>query len=385
MRFLKWVLIISIFICLGIEIFIWVTGKTYLNTLLPKTILSGKLGPDIDELSDFKTNTITNEAPQTWTHAADFINKNIADTTLQKLEDYQTAAFLVIKEDSILYERYWDNYDTTTQTNSFSMSKSIVSILIGCAITDGLIKNVDEPACNYLEDFESSDLKKITIRHLLTMSSGLGFKEDYSSMFSWPAEAYYGQDVNKLTIEQAKPITKPGVIWKYKGGDTQLLGMILKKVTQTSVSEYASERLWKPIGAEYPAYWSLDENGMEKVSCCWYATAHDFARIAKLILNYGRWNEKIILDSSYIVEAIKPAELVTEDGVITRQYGFQWWLMQYNNSPVYYARGIKGQYIFAIPEKNMIVVRLGHKRAKTEGGSLPADIFLYLDAAFSLL
>jgi CubicO group peptidase (beta-lactamase class C family) len=264
------------------------------------------------------------------------------------------------------------------------MAKSITAMLVGCAFKDGLIKSVNEPVANYLDEFKVGNLQKITIKHLLTMSSGLGFKEDYSSMFSWPAEAYYGSDVNSLTIEQAKVCAEPGKTWFYKGGDTQLLGIILKKVTGKTVAQYASEKLWKPMGAEQPAFWSLDEQGMEKVSCCWYSNAKDFARIAKLMMNYGNWNGLQIIDSAYVVDAITPVILLDSKGNKSKQYGYQWWLMNHKGHDVFYARGIRGQYIFAIPDTKTIAVRLGHKRAKKEGDELPEDIFVYLDAALSM-
>jgi tetratricopeptide (TPR) repeat protein len=121
------------------------------------------------------------------------------------------------------------------------------------------------------------------------MSSGLDFKEDYGSMFSWPAKAYYGKDVNATILNPPK-VNEPGEVYSYKGGDTQLLGMILEKATGKRVATYASEKLWGRIGAESDAFWSLDvEDGMEKVSCCFYATARDFARFGKLYMNYGKY------------------------------------------------------------------------------------------------
>lgn len=384
MKFLKWFGLVLLLLFVAAEAYILLSGKRYLNTLLPLTIFSGKLGPDIDELNDFKANEVKTATPQPWPISTQFNAFTLSDSVLKRMEEYKTVSYLVIKNDSILFDKNWENYDVKSTANSFSMAKSITSMLIGCALRDGLIKSVDEPVSNYISNFAQGDLSKITIRDLLTMSSGLGFKEDYSSMFSWPAEAYYGPDVNNLTLQQAIPEMQPGKIWKYKGGDTQLLGMILKKVTGKTVADYASEKLWQPLGAEYPAFWSLDEQGMEKVSCCWYATSRDFARLAKLMMQHGKWNGQTIIDSAYVAESLKPAELLDKNGQPTRQYGFQWWLMEHKNHPIFYARGIRGQYIFAIPNQNMIVVRLGHKRAEKQGDELPPDIFLYLDVALGM-
>jgi CubicO group peptidase (beta-lactamase class C family) len=382
MKFLKWLLILLISVFAIAETYIFASGNTYLNTLFPLTIFSGKMGPDIDEVTLFKHNEVSIAFPQPWANS----NKTVklSDSVLQLMESYETVSFVVIKNDTVQYEKHWEGYTDSSLINSFSMAKSITAMLVGCAFKDGLIKSVNEPVANYLDEFKVGNLQKITIKHLLTMSSGLGFKEDYSSMFSWPAEAYYGSDVNSLTIEQAKVCAEPGKTWFYKGGDTQLLGIILKKVTGKTVAQYASEKLWKPMGAEQPAFWSLDEQGMEKVSCCWYSNAKDFARIAKLMMNYGNWNGLQIIDSAYVVDAITPVILLDSKGNKSKQYGYQWWLMNHKGHDVFYARGIRGQYIFAIPDTKTIAVRLGHKRAKKEGDELPEDIFVYLDAALSM-
>lgn len=385
MKLLKIIFVLLVAFVFAFEVLLFATQKTYINRTLWLTIFSGKTNPDIDELNLFPSNTIAAGKPQAWPMSS-LYNKQEPNAQLQKaMESYQTVAFVVIKNDSVLYEKYWENYSDSSNINSFSMAKSITALLIGCAIKEGLIKSVNDPVSQYINVFKQDGLAAITIKHLLTMSSGLDFKENYASPLAWPAEAYYGSDVNALTLKQSLPLTTPGKIWFYKGGDTQLLGIILKKVTGKTVAAYASEKLWQPIGAERAAYWSLDDNGMEKVSCCWYTNAKDFARIAKLMLNCGKWNDVQLIDSSYVAEAITPAPLVDEQGNPSLQYGFQWWLMNYKNQPVFYARGIRGQYIFALPQLNTIVVRLGHKRAKKEGHNLPADIYVYLDAAMQMV
>lgn len=382
MKFLKWLVILLVSVFAIAETYIFASGNTYLNTLFPLTIFSGKMGPDIDELTLFNRNEVPTQSPQPW--AVSDQQAVLNDSVLQLMELYETVSFVVIKNDTVKFEKYWEGYNDSSLVNSFSMAKSITAMLVGCALKDGLIKSVDEPIANYIDEFKVGDLQKITIKHLLTMSSGLAFKEDYSSMFSWPAEAYYGPDVNDLTIKQSKPETEPGKTWFYKGGDTQLLGIILLKLTGKTVAQYASEKLWKPMGAEQPAFWSLDEHGMEKVSCCWYSNAKDFARTAKLMMNWGNWNGQQIIDSSFVKEALTPADLLDKKGNKSQQYGYQWWLMKHKGHDVFYARGIRGQYIFAIPDIKTIVVRLGHKRAKKEGDELPEDIFVYLDAALSM-
>jgi CubicO group peptidase (beta-lactamase class C family) len=383
-KFLKWTGIVLLSIVLLVETGLVVSGNAYVNKVLYMTIFQGKTGPDIDELKQFPYHEVDHARSQPWPVAAGYNNQPVADSMPGVFARYQTVGFLVIKDDSLLYEKYWEGYDEHSVVNSFSMAKSINAILIGVALKEGLIKSVDEPVANYLPEFAQGEKSKITIKHLLTMSSGLDFKEGYGSPFEWPAEAYYGADVNAITVNVG-PREAPGKTWLYKGGDSQLLGMILKKVTGKKVADYASEKLWKPIGAEEKAFWSTDDQGMEKVSCCFYTTARDYARIARLYMQQGNWNGQQIVDSSYVRESLTVADLTDDkDGKKIDKYGYQWWLLDYKGHHIFYMRGIRGQYVFAIPDMNMIVVRLGHKRDPIKVDDMPVDVFTYLDCAMGM-
>ena len=366
------------------ELMLVFTGSIFVNKVIFSTLLSGKTGPDIDELAMFHKHEVSNQTPEPWLVSSRYNKEQLGEETTKAIDSYKTVSFLVIKNDSILYELNREGYGDTSYANSFSMAKSINSILIGCALKDGLIKSIDEPVANYINEFKDKEKSVITIRHLLTMSSGIDFDETYLSPFAWPAEAYYGPDVNALTL-RAKVKMAPGKTWIYKGGDSQLLGIILSRVLKDkSIATYASEKLWKPIGAEHPAYWSTDEKGMEKVSCCFYTNAKDFARIVKLYMNKGNWNGIQIVDTNYVNESISAAKLIDKEGRPNEKYGFQWWLMKHKGHDIFYMRGIRGQYVFAIPDIKTIVVRLGHKRASKSGDELPPDIYIYLDAALAL-
>lgn len=370
-------------ILIGSAIIIKLSGNQHIYRTLAMTIFRGQMGPQIDELLDFPSRQITVGNPQAWPVSASFGSAKPLPDLLNKAISYKTTALLLIKNDSLLYEQYFDGYDKDRVSNSFSMAKSFTALLIGKALKEGLIKNLDEPIGHYLADFKAAPYDKISIKHLLTMSSGLDFKESYGSLFGWPAKAYYGSDVN-ATVYNAPKLYEPGATYEYKGGDTQLLGMILAEVVKPKkVSEYASE-LWQKIGAESNAYWSLDqENGMEKVSCCYYATARDFARFGKLLVQKGKWLNEQLIDSNFIEESIKPGNNLTKAGNANTEYGFQWWLVNYKGKSVWYARGIKGQYVFCLPSENIIMVRLGHFRAEKKGEEIPQDVFDYLDIALS--
>lgn len=379
----KFLIGLSILI-LGFVLFIQLSGNQHVYRTIGMTIFRGKMGPDIDELNDFPTRIIENLKPEPWAKSSNYGKLNPPKELIEKAINFETTALLVIQNDSILFEQYYEGYDAQTVSNSFSMAKSITGLLIGCALKDGYIKSLDQTVGTYIPEFNKEPYSTITIQHLLMMSSGLDFKESYGSLFGWPAKAYYGKDVN-ATVFNAPKINEPGTVYEYKGGDTQLLGMILEKATGKRASDYATERLWQKIGAENKAYWSLDvKDGMEKVSCCYYASAHDFARFGRLCMQYGNWNGEQLIDSNFIAESMTLSKTITKDGKPNTQYGCQWWVMNHKGLDVFYARGIKGQYIFSIPEKNMIVVRLGRKRADKKGDELPGDIFDYLDLGLSL-
>jgi CubicO group peptidase (beta-lactamase class C family) len=374
---------ILFFIVIGSAIIIKLSGNQHIYNTIALTIFRGQMGPQIDELNDFPSRQIMIGNPQPWPVSASFGSAKINSELLNKAINYKTTALVVIKNDSLLYEQYFDGYDKDKVSNSFSMAKSFTALLIGKAIQEGLIKDIDAPIGQFLPDFKVAPYDKISIKHLLSMSSGLDFKESYGSLFGWPAKAYYGSDVN-ATVYHAPKLNEPGKVFEYKGGDTQLLGMILAEVIKPKkVSEYASE-LWEKMGAESNAYWSLDqENGMEKVSCCYYATARDFARFGKLLMQKGKWQNEQLIDSNFLEASIKPGNNLTKAGKQNSEYGFQWWLLNYKGKSVWYARGIKGQYVFCIPSEQIIMVRLGHLRAEKKGEDIPQDVFDYIDIALS--
>lgn len=373
-------------ILLAANLFILFSGRTYLYKGVWNTYLKGRKGPSPFEYKIFENREIKNGTAQPWLVSKDYNNKEIPANLLDSMMLIETGAFLIIQNDSIRYEKYWGDFTDHSMTNSFSMAKTVVSILTGCAIKDGYIKSVDQNVSDFLPEFKNDARSKITIRHLLCMSSGINFDENYINPLSYPAESYYGNDLRKLTFRYNEVIDPPGETFKYLSGNTQLLGFVLKQATGKSVAEYASEKLWMPMGCEQPAFWSLDhKDGDEKVFCCLNSNARDFARIGKLYLDSGRWNGNQIVPLEYVFESIEPNGTKHQDGTPTLDYGFSWWLVpEYEGHHIFYARGILGQYVIAIPDMNMIIVRLGCKRIQTEPNKMPPDMGYYLDAAFQM-
>lgn len=325
---------------------------------------------NIDDINLFPTRLVKAGTPESWNTSTAYNLTPLTNTLKNELEKFKSVSFLVVKNDSIINENYWDNYKDSALSNSFSMAKSIISILIGIAVDEGKIKNIDEPVGNYLPKYKNAPNNVLTIRHLLTMSAALNWDESYSSLTSQTTEAYYGKKLFKQMM-QLKVVDTPGKKFEYMSCNTQILGFILKKATGKTISEYASEKLWQPINAEHDGAWSLDhKNGNEKAYCCFYSNARDFARIGKLYLDSGRWNGKQIVSEKYVMESITPAPLL-DDGQPNKIYGYQWWLDQTSTGENYfYCRGLGGQYIIAIPGKKIIIVRLGNERDITPEGKI---------------
>ena len=364
-----------------------VVGGYFLSPEYLKTAIKYQT-PDIDDYKIFENRTIKAGTHIPWEIASDYNKKELSKAMDEKILAFDPVAFLIVQNEKIKFEKFWHGYDENSLSNSFSMAKSIVSLLVGIAIDEGKIKSVDQKVGDFIPEFAIEPNDVLTIKDLLTMSSGLDWDEAYSSPFSITTQAYYGTDLDGL-VKDLKVIEEPGVLWKYLSGNTQLLAFILKKATGMNMADYASEKLWKPLGAQNDALWCIDKKGgMEKAYCCFNSNARDFARIGQLIINGGMFDDIEIISKKYLDEAIKPAiNLAGNKGGLVDFYGYQFWIVQYKGYYIPFARGILGQYIFVIPDKNAVVVRLGHERSDTRTfhSEMPDDIYLYLDAAMEIL
>lgn len=284
----------------------------------------------------------------------------------QYLEDTKTVAFLIIRNDTIHYEKYFKGYDQESIVPSFSMAKAVTSILIGCAIDDRLIQSVDEPITNYIPELKKNGFEKVTIKHLLQMTSGIQFNESYINPFGDAASFYYGLNLRKQ-IRKMKLKTEPGKQFNYVSGNTQLLGLVLERsLKNKTITAYLQEKIWTPLEMEYDASWSIDskKSGLEKTFCCLNARARDFAKIGRLYKNKGNWNGKQILSQKWVEESTKRD---TSEGS-AEYYQYQWWLPTPNED--FMAEGILGQFVYVHPSKNLIIVRLGKKEGKANWWSI---------------
>lgn len=276
------------------------------------------------------------------------------------LEKSGTVAFLVIRNDSILLERYSNKYSRESIVASFSMAKSYVSALIGCAIADGYIQSVNDPVTKYLPELKENGFDSVRLIHLLQMTSALKYNESYYNPFGDAATQYYGRRLRQSSLKSTLLKTrKPGEKFEYTSGTTQMLGMVLERaIKEKSVTEYFQEKIWGPLQMEYDASWSIDRknDGMEKAFCCINARARDFAKFGRLYLNNGNWEGHQIISEEWVKTS---TGIDTTQGSVWR-YNYQWWIRS-KDAHDFDANGHLGQYIYVNRKTNTIIVRLGKK------------------------
>ena len=360
---------------------LYISDYKYLLTGISKFYFKGHITAFLNDYESFDNRLIrTSENTQPWVRHSMYNKFEYDSDFLNYHNKTKTVAFLIIKNDSLLYEKYYDDYDRNTKSNSFSMSKSIVSALMGMAIQEGYIKNIDQLVVDFLPELRGPYANLLTVGDLSSMASGLKWDESYYSPFSITTRSYVEGDLNKLILNQ--PINKkPGESYSYLSGATQLLAMVIEKATGKKISNYLSEKFWQPMGAENDALWQIDSKSadMEKAYCCLASTARDFARFGKLYKDSGKWNQTQLLDSLFVLKSLKPR---FND---SPHYGYGWWLKNYNGYNTFMMRGHLGQYVIVIPEEDLIIVRLGHlKDKKIENEYFTKDIFVYIDAGIEI-
>ena len=357
------------------------------NFYLTRTIFWGE--SDYKDLEKFPARTIHNgpsvsrfdKLPADNRYASEIEAIERDTNNGESLEEYLdasgTTAFLVIHDDRLLYERYFDGYDESSIHTSFSMAKSFASALVGIAIDEGHINSVNEPITNYIPELLEKDerFESITIRHLLTMSSGIKYEE--GGDLPWSEEAddtktYYATDLRKLALENSRIEGKPGEYFEYNNYNPLLIGMILERATGMSVSRYLQQKLWKPIGMEADGSWSLDSTstGFEKMESGVNARARDFGRFGMLFAKEGKWEGEQLISRGWVEESTS-ADTSTDP---SQDYQYFWWVNTPEGETYHFsARGNYGQYIYVAPEKDLVIVRLGK-----EEGEQGYDYWIYL-------
>lgn len=329
--------------------------KRLVSSKYPYRIAKSKKSIKLPTSFTFKDSTIVTE---------DFLTKN------------QLEGLMIIQNDTIILEEYRKGL-TYNQTHiGWSVTKSILSALLGIAHDDGLFK-LDEPITKYLPQFKNTGYDNVLIKDILQMSSGVKFNEDYGD---------FNSDINRFgrafalgtSFEEfSKSLIRehiPGTFNHYVSINTQVLGMLLKKVTNTGLTEYCQEKLWNPLGMQDKGEWIIDNTGMEMALGGLNVTLRDYAKIGMLYLNDGKWNGKQIISKNWIQMSVTPDANHLKPGKRSNSkhvqgYGFQWWIPKKDEGD-FFATGIYNQFIYVQPKKNTVIVVLSanyHYKNKKRG------------------
>jgi CubicO group peptidase (beta-lactamase class C family) len=361
----------------------YLTGNDHLVRGVRHTYLIGRSSPEIDDRDFFPSSPIPAEAPAPWPMGGRYNALALTGAQEQKLKDLYTVGFLVIQDDSLIFEQYWNGWRVDSVSNAFSVAKSYVSVLTGIAMSEGKIGSVFQPVGDFLPEFKEGCYAKINLWHVLTMSTGLDWSESGADPFSDNAKGYYGSHVRDLSLGQPCR-DEPGTEFDYISGSTQIMVEVLEAAYGRQLDDLVREKIWTPLQAEHTAWWGKDRaDGDFKGFCCLYGTARDFARIGQLYLDSGMWQGRQIVPREYWHASITPAKL-QDRGKPNRRYGYFWWLAELDGMPIHYARGFHGQYVVVIPHERTVLVRTGMKREEVNDEGHPQDVFDWIAIAREL-
>jgi CubicO group peptidase (beta-lactamase class C family) len=270
------------------------------------------------------------------------------------MADQRSAGIVIVQDGRIRFERYGLDFDSTGRWTSFSVAKSFTSTLMGAAIQDGAIRSLDDTVSHYIPDLRGSAYDDVSIRQLLTMSSGVRWNEDYEdpnadvARFN-NAKPAPGMDATvsyMRTLPRAHPA---GTVWHYNTGETNLIGVLVSSAVGKPLAQYLEEKIWHPAGMQSEATWLLGKTGHEIAGCCLQASTRDFARLGLFVLANGNVGGTQIVPEQWFAEATTKQQDIGEPG---RGYGFQWWT--YDDGAVS-AQGIFGQGIFIDPARQLVI------------------------------
>lgn len=272
------------------------------------------------------------------------------------------TGLIIAKDDTILVERYQYGRRETHRLTSWSMAKTVVALLIGIAREEGAIRSLDDKAQDYAPGLAGTEYGRTPLRHLLTMSSGVKFREDYDgaddvSKLSRATLSATGIGGLAVLGQFNERIAEPGQRHYYASSETEVLGLVLAAAVRRPLAEYLSEKIWQPIGAESDASWQIDPAGQELGYCCLNAVLRDWARLALLLANGGRVGERQLIPSAWLKEATTVQSPYLAPGTASRffGYGYQTWIFPENDGS-FALLGVRGQMIFVDPAAKLVMV-----------------------------
>jgi len=272
----------------------------------------------------------------------------------QYMAQQRAAGIVILQDGKVRFERYGLGFDATGRWTSFSVAKSFTSTLVGAAIQDGYIKSLDDKVSQYIPGLRGSAYDDVSVRQLLTMSSGVKWNEDYEDPNSDVArfnnaKPEPGMDAT-VSYMRKLPRTHPaGEVWHYNTGETNLIGVLVSSATKKPLSEYLQEKIWQPAGMEAAGTWLLGASGHEIAGCCIQAATRDYARFGLFVLANGNAGGKQIVPADWFAQATVKQKDIGEPG---HGYGYQWWT--YDDGSVA-AQGIFGQGIFIDPKRKLVI------------------------------
>jgi CubicO group peptidase (beta-lactamase class C family) len=358
-------------------------GHRYFWTALKYTYLQGHNTAHIDDAANFPQAAVPSGIPKPWPLDPRAAQTAISSDLLQFLTTERSAAFLVAQYGQLLHESYFEPYTASSRTNSFSMSKTVVTMLTGAAVADGFVPSFDTPLADYLPEYAGDPRGSVaTLAQLSAMTSGHEWTEHYYLPLNPTTKLYFGGDVAGTVLAQGFE-RDPGTAFEYSSASTQVLALALQRALQTrqpdlTLSDYLSQRFWQPMGMEGDASWSLDrpraEGGMEMGYCCIHSSARNFARLGQLLLQDGRWGEQQLLPAEFVQRMTRPNGFVD-------YYGHSLWMDPNYRAPFYFLQGHLGQYVIVVPSADLVVVRLGQVRHRTyaQHPLIPDEVYRYVE------
>ena len=275
------------------------------------------------------------------------------------LDDYmareKAAGILVLQNGKVRLEKYAMGHGPDRRWTSFSVAKSVTSTLVGAAVKDGYIKSLDDPVVRYIPGLRGSAYDKVSVRQILTMTSGVKWNEDYTDPRSDVAQLFTvvpdkGVDSTVSYMRKLPQEAAPGTKWVYKTGETNLIGVLVTSATHKTLAQYMSEKIWRPYGMEKDAVWMIDDRGQEAGGCCLSMTLRDYGRMGEFMRGGGMAGGKPVLPRGWIKDATHKQADIGDPG---RGYGYQWWT---NDDGTYDGFGIFGQNLHIDPARKLVIV-----------------------------
>lgn len=266
----------------------------------------------------------------------------------------RSAGLVVLHNGKLRLERYGLDFDKDGRWTSFSVAKSFTSTLVGAALRDGYIKSMDDKVSDYIPDMKGSAYDDVSVRQLLTMTSGVRWNEDYADPNADVAKFnnHKPEDGVDALVSYMRKLPRDvpaGTRWLYSTGETNLVGILVSQATKKPLADYLAEKVWQPAGMEHQATWLLSKTGKEISGCCIQAATRDFARFGQFILNGAQVNGQSIVPDGWLQEATTRRTTINQPG---RGYGYQWWTY---DDGTFAARGIFGQGIFIDPQRKIVI------------------------------